>query len=100
MSAILSQKGHSSHSQMPKVSHALLLMTFTPEPPSIIVPTISFPFTITVFAGLLVSTTAGPSSGLEKNIGVGVGFGSVTVVRRPAVNRGTNCSKRVNGSTI
>ena len=55
---------------------------------------------VAMIVGLLVSTTAGPSSGLEKNIGVGVGFGSVTVVRRPAVNRGTNYSRRANGSTI
>ena len=39
--AILSQKGHGSHSRMPKVSHVLLLMTFTPDPSLIIVPVIS-----------------------------------------------------------
>ena len=77
---ILNQKGHSSQSRMPKVSHVLLLMTFTPEPPSKIVPTISSPFTINVIVGLLVSTTKGPSSGLEKNADAGAGFGSVTVV--------------------
>ena len=79
VSAIRNQKGHGSHSGMPKVSQVLLLMTFTPDPPSIIVPVISLPFTITVIVGLLVSTTAGPSSGLEKNVGVGAGFGLMAV---------------------
>ena len=73
---------------MPKVSHVRLLMTFTIDPPSIIVPAISLPFTITMIAGLLVSTTAGPSSGLEKNAGAGAGFGLMTVAWRSAVNRG------------
>ena len=82
------------------MSHVLLLMIFTPEPPSIIVPAISLPFTIIVIVGLLVSTTTGPSSGLEKNVGAGSGCGSVTVVLSHAVNRGTNCSSRLNGSTI
>ena len=50
-------------------------MTFTPDPPSMIVLAISFPFTITVIAGLFVSSTVGPSSGLVKNAGAGVGFG-------------------------
>ena len=39
--------------------------------PSMIVPVISLPFTSTVIVGLLVSTTVGPSSGLEKNAGAG-----------------------------
>ena len=75
-------------------------MTFTPDPPSIIVPAISFPFTIAVIAGLLVSTTVGPSSGLEKNAGAGVGFGLMTAACRSAVNRGTNLSSHANGNTI
>ena len=98
--AILSQKGQGSHSRMPKVSQVLLLMMFTPDPPSIIVPAISLPFTITVIVGLLVSTTAGPSSGLEKNASAGAGFGLLTAAWRSAVNRGTNWSRRANGSTI
>ena len=57
--AIRNQKGHGSHSRMPRVSHVRLLMTFTTDPLSIIVPTISLPFTITVIVGLLVSTIAG-----------------------------------------
>ena len=92
VSVIRNQKGHGSHSRMPKVSHVLLLMTFTPDPPSVIVLAISLPFTITVIAGLLVSTTAGPSSGLEKNVVVGVGFGLMMVSWRSAMSRGTNCS--------
>ena len=60
---------------MPKVSQVLLLMTFTPEPPLTIALMISLPSTITVIAGLLVSTAAGPSSGLEKNAGAGASFG-------------------------
>ena len=75
VSAILNQKGHGSQSWIPKVSHVLLLMTFTPEPPSIIVLMISLPLTIVGIDGLLVSTTAGPSSGLEKNAGAGASFG-------------------------
>ena len=93
-------EGTRLQSRMPKLSHVPLLMTFTLEPPSIIVPTISLPFTIIVIPRMLVSTTTGPSSGLEKNVVVRAVFSSVTVVRRPAVNRGTNCSKRSNGSTI
>ena len=65
-----------------------------------IVPGISFPLTIAMIAGLLVSTTAGPSSGLEKNAAAGVGVGLVTAACKSAVNRGTNCSNRANGSTI
>ena len=76
------------------------MMAFAPDPLSIIVPAISLPFTITVIDGLLMSTTAGPSSGLEKNVGAGAGFGLMTVAWRSAVNRGTNWSKRANGSTI
>ena len=93
VSAIHNQKGHGSHSWMPRVSHVCLLMTFTPDPLSIIVPAISLPFTITVIVGLLLS-------GLEKNVGVGAGFGLMTVAWRSAVNRGTNWSRRANGSTI
>ena len=100
VSAILNQKGHSSQSRIPKVSHVLLLITFTPEPLSIIVPAISLPLTITIIDGLLVSTTAGPSSRLEKNVGAGSGFGSMTVVLSPTVNQGTNCSRLPNHSTI
>ena len=85
---------------MPKVSRVLLLMTFTPDSPSITVPAISLSFIITVIAGLLVSTNAGPSSGLEKNDGAGAGFGLMTVAWRSVVNRGTNWSRRANGSTI
>ena len=55
-----------------------------------IVPAISFPFTIVVIVGLLLSTTVRPSSGLEKNVGAGVDFGLMTVAYRSAVNRGTN----------
>ena len=51
-------------------------------------------------SGLLVSTTTGPSSGLEKNAGAGSGFGAVNVVLRPSVNRGSNSNKRPNSSTI
>ena len=75
-------------------------MTFTPDPLSMIVLTISLPFTITVIVGLLVSTTVSPSSGLEKNVGAGAGFGLMTVACRSIVNRGTNWSKRANGNTI
>ena len=75
-------------------------MTFTPDPPSIIVPAISFPFTIAVIAGLLVSTTMGPSSGLEKNAGAGIGLGFMSAACKFAVNRGTNYSSRAKGNTI
>ena len=85
---------------MHRLSHVRRLMTFTPNPPSMIVLAISLPFTITVIAGLLLSTTVGPSSGLEKNVDVGVGFGLMTVSYRSSVIRGTNWSRRANGSTI
>ena len=44
VSAIRNQKGHGSHSRMPRVSHVRLLMTFTLDPPSIIVPAIFLAF--------------------------------------------------------
>ena len=100
VSAILNQNGHGSKSRIPKVSHVLLLMTFIPQPPSIMVLVISLTLTITVIAGLLVSTTPDPSSGFEKNAGPGSRFDSVSVVLSPAVNRGTNFSRRPNGSKI
>ena len=100
VSAILSQNGHGSQSLIPKVSHVLSLMTFTPEPLSIMFQIISLPLIITMMVWVLVSTTIGPSSRSEKNVGVGSGFGAVNVVLRPSVNRGTNCNMRPNGSTI
>ena len=84
---------------MPRLSHVRQLMKFTRDPPSMIVPVISLPFTITVIAGLLVCTTVGPS-GLEKNVGAGVGFGLMVVACRSAVNHGTNWRRRANDSTI
>ena len=54
-----------------------------------IILVISLPFTSTVIAGLLVSTTVGPSSGLEKNASVGAGFGLVTVGCKSSMTCGT-----------
>ena len=69
VSAMRNQKGHGSHSWMPRLSHVRRLMTFTPNPPSMIVLAISLPFTITVI------------------VGAGAGFGLMTVACRSAVNR-------------
>ena len=55
---------------MPSVSQVRRMITFTLDPPSIIVPGTSLPLMMTVTTGLLVSTTASPSSGFEKNVGV------------------------------
>ena len=87
VSANLSQNGHGSQYLIPKVWHVRRLITFAPEPPSIIIPIISFPLIITVIVGLLVSTTTGPYSGLEKNAGADSRFCEVKVILRPSVNR-------------
>ena len=100
VSAIRSKNGHGSESLIPNVSHVRWLITFTPEPPSIIVLVISFPLIITIIVGLLMSTTTGPSSRLEKNVGAGSGFCEVNAILRPFVNRGANCSRRPRGSMI
>ena len=80
--------------------HIQSLITFTYDPPSTIVPGSSRPLIIVVIAELLVSTTAGPSSGLEKKARADAEFCGANVDFKPLVNRGTNCSKRTSGSII
>ena len=67
------------------------LITFTPDPPSTIVPGTSHPLMITV-AGLLVPTTTGPSSGFEKKAGAGAKCGGANIDFSSSVNQGTNCN--------
>ena len=69
VSAILNQNGHGSHSWIPNSSHVLLLITFTPEPPWMIVLGTSFPLIITATARLFSSIMVGPSLGFVKYIG-------------------------------
>ena len=94
------QNEHGSHSWIPKVLHIRQLITFTPDPPSTIVPGTSRPLMMAVIVGLLVSTTANPSSRFEKNVGAGAGLGGANADFKPSVNRGTNCSNRPSGSMI
>ena len=71
-----------------------------PDPPSTIVLGSSYPLTIAVIAGLLVSTTVNPSSGFEKIAGAGGVSTAVIPDFSPSVNQGTNCNSRPNGSVI
>ena len=73
---------------------------FTLDPPSIIIPGSSCPFTMAVIAGLFVSTTVGPSSGFEKKVGAGGVPTAVIPVSSPSVKRGTSRNSRPNGSVI
>ena len=86
VSTMHSQSGHGSHSPMPSVSQVHQLITFTSDPPSIIVPSTSLPLMMTVTAGLLVSTTVGPSSEFEKNVGAGSGLCGDNADFNPFVN--------------
>ena len=53
VSAICNWNGQGSHSWIPNSSHVLLLITFTPDPPSITHPWILVPCIRTLIAGLL-----------------------------------------------
>ena len=98
VSAIRNQDGHDSHSRIRNVSHIFLLITFTLDPPSMIVSGTSLPLMITITAGLLVSTTVGPSLGFVKNMGVVAGFGGDSANFKLSANRGTNCNSRPKGN--
>ena len=82
------------------MSHVRRLITFTPDPPSTIVPGTSRPLIMAVIVELLVSTTVGPSSGFETKAGAGVGPGGANASFRPSMNWGTNCNNRPSGSMI
>ena len=58
--AMRSQKGQFSQDVMPRVVHAALLMTFTPDPPSITHPCILVPCTRALMAELRWSMIVGP----------------------------------------
>ena len=100
VSTIRSQNGQGSHSWIPRVSKSRRLITLTPDPLSTIVRGSSNPLIVAVISGLLVSTTAGPSFGLEKNGGACNEFGGVIAAFSPSVNRGTNCNSRPNDNVI
>ena len=100
VSTIRNQNGHDSHSWIPSVSHVLLMITFTPDPPSTIVPVTSLPLLINVTIRLLVSTTVGPSLGFVKNVDAFAGFDGASVDFRLSANRGSNCSSLCKGMEI
>ena len=100
VSAICSQNGHGSHSLMPSVSQVHWLITFTLDPPSIIILGTSLPLMMTITVGLLMSTTVGPSSELEKNDGVASKLCGDNANFNPSINLGTNCKSQPSGSII
>ena len=61
VSAMRSQNGQASHSEIPNCAQVFALITFTPEPPSILHPATSCPCRNNLIARLLCSTTVGPS---------------------------------------
>ena len=88
VSAMRSQNGQFSQDVIPKDWHVALLMTFTPDPPSITHPWISVPCTRTLITGLLWSTSVG--SGFVSVSSVGMAWsGACNLASIACRNHGT-----------
>ena len=98
--AIRSQNGHACHFVMPSRAWVVLLITFTPEPPSTMLPGISWPWMITLIVSLCSSIIVGPLTGLMKLTSTYSNVFLVRIVATVFVNRGTNLSNLDNGKVI
>ena len=88
VSAMRSPNGQFSQDVMPRVLHVALLMTFTPDPPSITHPWILVPCTRTLITGLRWSMIVGPRLVFVNKAGIAL-CGAYNRASIACRNRGT-----------